>query len=149
MTDQVTGEQLYNEVCEAAAKSGRRLASFVAPLFNGNSWKIEQMRIAHAPTQITIDRVRALIAGEPLPPTRADAYVRDERAMGLSRAEAEARGIPPSQRSILEGGTLERQAAAKERTAWLLEVSERAKTTRRPGQTIADRARELRQEIHA
>jgi hypothetical protein len=69
----VTGEQLYDELCRAAGAAGKSLSALVAPLFNGSSWKIEQIRIAQAPKPQTIARVRALIAGEPLPEGYASA----------------------------------------------------------------------------
>ena len=146
---QTTGEQLYEELCTAAARSGKSLAAFVGPLFKGASWKIEQMRIARAPTRQTIARVRALIAGEPLPPTRAGRYDRDPRAFGLSRLEAEEMGPPRSLRSINEGRSLE---AALERSAAIdraRQLTELAHETRRPGQTLHDRVRELKRELAA
>ena len=139
-----TGEQLYNELCGAAAKAGRSLGSFAAPLFNGASWKIEQMRIAVKPTGLTVRRVRALIAGEPLP-EKVKGQV-DRRLQMMTRAEAEAAGIPPSGRSKYEQHLLEQQRASRDRLNWQMAISEEAKLTRRPGQTIADRVRELRQE---
>jgi hypothetical protein len=66
----VTGQQLYDELAAAANAAGVSLRHFVAPLFNEPSWKLEQLRIAKVPMPATIARVRALIAGEPLPPTR-------------------------------------------------------------------------------
>jgi hypothetical protein len=63
----VTGEQLHDQVRAAAQASGQSIKAFVRPLFGDSSWKLEQLRIAKTPTQSTIDRVRALIAGEPLP----------------------------------------------------------------------------------
>lgn len=147
--DLPTGEELYAELCSAAAKAGKSLAGFVAPLFNGNSWKIEQLRIARAPTTITIARVRALCAGAPLPPTRTGRYDRDPRAFGLSRAEAEASGIPPSGRSINERRSLEDQLSRKDAIERSRRLAEIAHLTRRPGQPLADRVRELRAEAAA
>lgn len=149
MTGVVTGEQLHRELCAAARARGVSPQQFARPLFNEPNWKLEQMRIAKRPTQLTIDRVRALIAGAPLPPTRAGQYVRDARAFGLSRFAAEEAGIPPSLRSSREAAglalTLERKAAV-ERARDLAEI---ARETRRPGQCLADRLRELRAEAVA
>jgi hypothetical protein len=137
---EVTGEQLYNELCTAAANAGQSLASFVEPLFNGASWKIEQMRIAKAPRPRTIERVRALVAGRPLP------AVRDRRAMGLTRIEAEAIGLPPSKRSIYEQYLLEERLKAKARLETIRYLSEEARLSRRPGQTLQERLLELQRE---
>jgi hypothetical protein len=142
MNEQPTGEVLYNEVCEAAAKAGKSLAAFVSPIFNGASWKIEQMRIAKKPTVSTIKRVRALVAGEPLPPRR---FHRDPRAAGLSRLEAEQRGFERSKRSVYEQHLLDGQLAAKARLERHRFLSEAARETRRPGQTLQERLLELQQ----
>lgn len=139
----VTGEQLHQELSDAAQAAGVPLYRFVAPLFNEPNWKLEQLRIAKRPTQSTIDRVSALISGEPIPPTRVGRYVRDPRAFGLSRADAEAAGIPPSARSTDEGHTLERVTSEKARIERLRHWTELAHRSRRPGQTLADRVREL------
>lgn len=146
MTDQVTGEQLFDELCAAATSAGVGVGTFAAPLFP-TSWKIEQMRIAHKPKAETVEQVRALIAGDYLPP-RSARYIRDERALGMTRVEAEAAGIPPSQRSMYEGHLLNRAAETKQRDAIMRDIGEQAHATRRPGQTLADRARELRREYH-
>lgn len=67
MKQDPTGEQLCDELRVAAHASGVSLARFCAPLFKGESWKIEQLRIARKPLRRTVERVRALIAGEPVP----------------------------------------------------------------------------------
>jgi hypothetical protein len=110
----VTGEQLHRELCEAASAAGVSVQKFARPLFSEPNWKLEQMRIAKHPTQLTIERVRALVAGRPIPPSRGQ-YVRDPRAIGLSRIEAEEAGIPPSARSVNERELLSQQAAFKAR----------------------------------
>jgi hypothetical protein len=143
----VTGEQLYQELCRAAGAAGKSLSGFVAPLFHGASWKIEQLRIARKPTASTVARVRALIAGDPLPPLLRGRYIRDERAFGLSRLAAEAAGIPPSRRSIDEASSLEEQLARRSRIELARDLAEVAHATRRPGQLLADRVRELRREV--
>jgi hypothetical protein len=142
-----SGEQLYNELCQAAAARGVSLASFCAPLFNGASWKIEQLRIAKAPKLATVARVRALIAGEPLPlATWSGRPPADPRHLTMTRAAAEAAGIPPSGRSQYERHLLDQQTAARARTDWQMALSEEARLSRKPGQTVADRFCELRRE---
>jgi hypothetical protein len=142
VTDPPTGEQLYNELCEAAGRVRKSLAAFAAPLFNGASWKIEQMRIAAKPTDLTVRRVRVLIAGEALP-EKGHVHPCHQR---MTRAKAEAAGIPPSGRSQYEQHLLEQQRKSRTSLDWQMAISEHAKLSRRPGQSIADRVRELRLE---
>jgi hypothetical protein len=144
----VTGEMLHEELRVAAAAAGVSLHKFARPLFSEPNWKLEQLRIAKHPTQLTIDRVRALVGGLPIPPSRGQ-YIRDPRAIGLSRAEAEDAGIPPSARSVNEHALLSQQAAAKARVELNRQLAELAHQTRRPGQCLADRVRELRRECLA
>src|SRR5438270_7100144 len=92
-TVSVTGEQLHEELRVAAAAARVSIQKFARPLFSEPNWKLEQLRIAKHPTQLTIERVRALVAGLPIPPPRGR-YIRDDRAIGLSRIEAEEAGIP-------------------------------------------------------
>jgi hypothetical protein len=147
----VTGEHLYAEIVEAAQRSGQPLKTFVRPLLGESSWKLEQIRIAKAPTQSTIDRVRALIEGKPLPPTaRVGNYRRgDFRHLAMTRVAAEAAGIPPSGRSKAERSDLARVTAEKARVELSRHLSDLARESRRPGQTLADRVRELRLEVAA
>lgn len=144
---EVTGEQLWHALSVAAAAAGMSIQKFSRPLFNEPNWKLEQLRIAKRPSRATIARVRAHIAGEPLPPTRAGHYVRDERAFGLSRVQAEAAGIPPSRRSVREGSLLEQQLATRRRMELRRDLADAARLSRRPGQVLADRVRELTAEV--
>lgn len=146
MMEAPSGEQLYLELCESAARAGVSLARFAAPLFNGASWKIEQMRIAAQPTDLTVRRVRALIAGEPLP-TRPRLV--DQGHQRMTRAQAADLGLPPSGRAQYEQHLLEQQHSARAHVDWQMAISEEAKLTRRSGQTIADRCREIRLEHRA
>jgi hypothetical protein len=143
----VTGEQLHAELTAAAARARVSLREFVEPLFNEPNWKLEQLRIAKCPTQSTIDRVRALVEGRPIPPTaRVGNYRRaDPRHLQMTRAEAEAAGIPPSGRCI----DLAQATAEKTRVELSRHLAELAHLSRRPGQTLADRVRELRLEAAA
>lgn len=133
----VTGEQLYQEICTAAARAGKSLAAFARPLFP-DTWKIEQLRIARYPTATTIARVRALIAGEPLPPP--------EKRLGLTRLDAEEAGMAPSRRSIREAASLSTALDRQTRLERARDLAEAARATRKPGQCVADRLREIRAE---
>ena len=149
----VTGEQLYQEICTAAAKAGQGLAPFARPLFGSGcsaSWKLEQLRIARYPQRHTIDRVRALVAGKPIPAGpvhRKGVY--DSDLQRMTRIERERRGLPPSRRAIKESALAEN---AQERRAQLeraRDLADLARETRRPGQTVHARLRELQQELEA
>lgn len=147
LPDTPTGEQLYDELCRAAGAAGRSLSAFAAPLF-ASSWKIEQLRIARRPKPETVARVRALCSGRLGAVTRKR-YFRDERAAGLSRLQAEALGIPPSMRSLREQRVLEAQAERRAGIEELRRLSEVAKATRKPGQPLGERLRELRRGVPA
>ena len=111
----VTGGQLHQDLTEAAAAAGVPLHR----LFDEPNSKLEQLRIAKRPTQSTIDRVRALIAGKPVPPpARAGNYIRDPRC-------------------------------EKDRIEDLRTLTGLAHVQRRPGQTIADCVREMRVAVHS
>jgi hypothetical protein len=79
----MTGEELFAELDAAAREAGVSITRFAAPIFPC-AHKIEQLRLAKKVRQGTIARVRALIAGEPVPPPNVK-YIRDPRAIGLSR----------------------------------------------------------------
>lgn len=143
---EVTGEMLHQELGAAARAAGVSIQKFSTPLFNEPNWKLEQLRIAKHPKPSTIARVRALVAGEPLPPPSGNQYCRDARAFGLSRIEAEKAGIPPSSRSINESRNLELQQQRRSAAEYARYLADVARETRRPGQTLADRVRELRAE---
>lgn len=108
----LTGELLYAEIVAAADRSGASVRAFVAPLFNGASWKLEQLRIAKKPTPDTVARVRALIAGEPLPAIRRAKRGHVHRATGAVRVEGElvpARDIIDQRRELAERAFAERR----------------------------------------
>jgi hypothetical protein len=97
-----TGPALVDALRAAAAKAGRPLYVFVQPLVTSNSSNfLAQLGRADRPLQITVDRVRALIAGEPIPPPRPSnfkgCYGRHERShsgeAAMSAAELERRKL--------------------------------------------------------
>lgn len=146
-----TGEQLYEELCAAAAAAGARVDVFAAPLFGSGyvTWKLEQLRIARRPLRRTVDRVRSLIAGVTIAPVscRRGEYAREYQQ--LTRAQADALGLPPSGRAIRDAKHIELQQRMRHRTELLRELTEQAHQDRRPGQTVADRVHELRVELGA
>ncbi|HEY8593286.1 MAG TPA: hypothetical protein VIL42_10555 [Sphingomicrobium sp.] len=99
----VDGQKLYDELVAAAAAAGMGLKRFAQPLWNQDSgWKLEQLRIAKRPQAATIARVRALIAGDPLPPPH-NAPSADRDDDGLRR---------PDSRSNLEAVNRDRAKVA-------------------------------------
>jgi hypothetical protein len=145
----VTGQHLWDEIRQAAARAGMSMQRFSAPLFNEPNWKLEQLRIAKRPKPSTIARVRALIAGEPIPPPSGNQYCAARRPLGLTRTAAEQAGFPPSGRSVAENRNLAQALERKARVDHARDLSELARATRRPGQCLADRLRELRMEMAA
>jgi len=126
----MTGQDLYDDLQRAAHAAGTTLNKFAAPLFaeGQTAWKLEQLRIAHNPMPHTIARVRALIAGEPLPEARTSPIkgktirTRDERPSGSSETR-------------LSGDVI----AARRN------LTDQARTERLPGETLAAAVRRLQQ----
>lgn len=147
---QITGEDLYQELQAAALRAGMSLTGFAAPIFT-DSWKIEQLRIAQRPKPVTIERVRALIEGRPIPgktrPSGADRLLPGHKSM--TRLQAEAMGLPRSGRSVAEEHALAIAKRRKLHEETMRELSHVARETRRPGQPLGDRLRELRRELVA
>lgn len=146
----MTGEDLYQELCGGAERAGISLRAFVSPIYS-NSWKTEQLRIAERPTQLTIERVMALVQGRPIPgktyQPNADRLLPGHKS--LSRLRAEAMGLPPSGRSILERRSLEIAQQRRQHEDTMRALSDMARDTRRPGQSLHERLRELRRELAA
>jgi hypothetical protein len=96
-----TGQDLYDELQRAARAAGTSLNKFAAPLFAEGQvpWKLEQLRIAKCPMPHTLARVRALIAGEPLPEARPSPIkgktirARYERPSGASESRLSSEAI--------------------------------------------------------
>lgn len=142
----VSGEQLYAEICAAAARAGVGLQKFTRPLWGGadSSWKIEQLRMAKFPQRHTIERVRALVAGEPLPPAPSRKRgVYDHGLQRMSRVDRAEQGLPPSQRQIREDELAAIAVSRAEQVERRRRVAEIAHVQRRPGQTLADCVREI------
>lgn len=62
-----TGEDIAAALRAAAVQNGVPLYHFLRPITADPSKWLAQVRIARAPKSSTKDRVRALIAGEPIP----------------------------------------------------------------------------------
>jgi hypothetical protein len=138
----MTGAELHSLLELSARNAGVGLRKFVAPLANHPETFLDQLKIAANPKPRTIERITALLEGRPIPPGQGVPV----GVVTCTRAEREARGLPPSGRMIRDEKSLsavEKQKAWVEHTRHLTEL---AHQTRRPGQAIADRVRELRLE---
>jgi hypothetical protein len=138
----MTGLELHDLLARSACAAGVRLYKFVAPLANHPETFLSQLKQAQKPKPLTIERISALIEGRPIPagqPVPAGVAT-------CTRAEREERGLPPSGRMERETSSLAHIRAQKAWVAHTRSLTELAHQTRRPGQTIADRVRELRLE---
>jgi hypothetical protein len=120
--ERITGEKLYQELFEAASRSGEGILDFSYALFSGDpKWKLEQLRMAKQPKAVTIVRVRALIAGEPLPETAQGETVPQQFAR---RSEREALGLPPSGREQRENIALSAVARDRAKVEHLRDIND-------------------------
>jgi hypothetical protein len=99
-----TGNDLVDAVEAAARRAGVPLHTFIQPLCN-DVGKLQQMRVAIRPYARTIERVRALIAGEAVPPAMRERPPTVPQQF-VRRSEREAAGLPPSERELRETDTL-------------------------------------------
>lgn len=124
--EEPTGVELAEELRAAAASAGVSIYAFVTPLATSNASSfLANLSTAQHPKPLTIARVRALCAGEPLPEARPSTF---EKRFGLTR-----HAVPEPRDS---GG---------QRTA-LIELGERAAARRLPGETLAASLKRLEQD---
>jgi hypothetical protein len=136
----MTGLELHDLLERSARNAGVALTRFVMPLANYPDTFLSQLKQAKNPKPRTIQRVTALLEGRPIPAGQG----MPAGVVTCTRAQREARGLPPSQRMIRDDKSLSAVAKAKawvEHTRYLTEL---AHQTRSPGQSVADRVRELR-----
>jgi hypothetical protein len=138
----MTGAELHSLLELSARSAGVSLRKFVAPLSNYPETFLSQLKQAQDPKPRTIERITALLEGRPIPPGQAV----PAGVVTCTRAEREARGLPPSQRMIRDDKSLAHVRAQKEWVEHTRQLTEIAHQTRRPGQSVADRVRELRLE---
>lgn len=138
----MTGLDLYDELARAARAAGVGVSRFIRPLSSNPDTWLSQLKVAQNPTSRTIERVRALIEGRPIPPNqRAAADV-----VYCRPSVREQLGLPASGRMLREEASLSLTLQTKEAVELNRRLTELAHASRRPGQTVADRVRELRQE---
>ncbi len=136
----MTGLDLYQELVEGARAAGTGVRAFVAPLSNNPATFLDQLKQAKKPKARTRERVRALLEGRPIPPGQPPV----QGVVTCTRAEREARGLPASQRMLRDQASLSHTAASRAAVDLARRLAEMAHASRRPGQTVADRVRELR-----
>jgi hypothetical protein len=131
----MTGAELHSLLELSASKAGVGLRKFVAPLTNHSETFLSQLKQAQKPKPRTIERISALLDGRPIPAGQGV----PAGVVYCTRAEREARGLPPSHRMKLETSSLAAAKAAKAAVELSRRLTEQAHASRRPGQTIADR----------
>lgn len=120
--DQPSGQDLVDALRAAAAKRRVTLKGFVAPLVTSSADNfLGQLGRASRPTQLTIDRVRALIEGKPIPPARPSPI--KGRSLGGGGVNRITDGDVRLRADEIEGKRLLAEAAA---------------AARRPGETLQD-----------
>lgn len=151
-TPELTGEKLYEEMVAAATAAGKSVEAFAEGLYDRRQvgWKLEQLRISRFPQRHTIERVRALCAGEPIPeiPDRKKGTY-DPRLQRTKRADREALGLPASRREIMEAELARKANERRARIEHTRHLTSLAHQSRRPGQTLHARLCELQREFAA
>jgi hypothetical protein len=120
-----SGGELIEELRAAAAALGVSLKTFVAPLVTSTASNfISCLSRSRTPMALTIARVRACCAGEPLPDARPSEWGEPRGVKHMQVTDSEAR-IP--------GAEIDRRRM----------LAERAHAERRPGESLAAAVRRL------
>jgi hypothetical protein len=131
----VSGKQLADELREAAAAKGVTIRSLIAPLCQVPKGYLACLERSKRPHPATVARVRALIAGKPLPPPPPSGF--------------QSRSGGPSPNKQKADATRAEISAENNRLQQQLQLTDEARETRKPGQTLADRIREIRDRLEA
>ncbi len=101
MTDgggRATGADVVAALKAAAAERGMPVAKFVEPLTSSPTSWLQELQHATSPREVTLARVRALLAGEPIPGRqkyeRTGAYEGRTGSRGIVRAPAPPSSVP-------------------------------------------------------
>ena len=141
-----TGEQLYQELVAEARRRQVGVVRLARQLWPyGPNWKLEQMRIAARPKPATVERIRSVIAGEPVERDFEGAI--DEPVLTITRDERAAQGLPPSRRQIYEERSLRRLAEAKAALQRRIALSRLAHERKLPGETLQAATARLEQSL--
>lgn len=136
--DTASGSDLALALRLAARVRGQSITDLLLPVTRWPQTWLSQLEKAKRPKRKTVERVKALLGGETLPP-------REERQaypnQNVRRVDREAAGLPPSARELAEMGALRRQREEREAEDERAEAAERAKSSRRPGESLADAVR--------
>lgn len=131
-----TGAELVAEIEKAAHAAGVSPTEFARPLSGMTNNFLAQLRIAKRPLASTIARVRALVAGEPVPAGRGGL----PGVVTCRRAEREALGLGPSKRELRETGNLDRHARDRAKLEGLRDIAEtRAEAHERGVREVVER----------
>lgn len=119
---QPTGSDLIHQLWLAASARGVTLGEFARPLSSQPAKFLKQLRAARNPGPLTIERIRALIAGEDLPPPAS-------RAFG--------------------GATKPAAEQVRDDLDWRRAIAEAAAERRLPGETLYSAVYRLERELRA
>lgn len=136
--DNASGQDLADALRAAAKARGESVTDMLLPITRWPQTWLSQLEKARRPKTKTIERVRAILAGEMLPP-RAERTACPQQL--VRRVDREAAGLKPSGRELAEMDALRRQREAREAEAGAHDAAERAKTSRLPGETLAEAVR--------
>lgn len=136
LPDSPNGEHLADALQREARRRGVSLTRLVAPLWGKDrQYRVETLRGVRRPNQETIARIRALIAGQPLPARPPRKAHPNQNVRRVDREEA---GLPPSKREIAESEKIARDAGQREREEVAKLAAHRARSSRLPGETLAE-----------
>lgn len=131
LSEEPTGAELANAIRAEAERLGVSISSLAAMLRPNNPNKfIEQLELSQKPTASTVARIRALLAGEPLPP------LPDPRRRGTNST---ASTIAAAERQCAQRVVQDRQ----KRDGF------RAHEVRRPGESLANASVRLGDRLRA
>lgn len=129
-----TGQELVDELRRAAERKGMMIGVFIAPIAGNARSFLHALRNARRPKPDTVERVRALISGQPIPG-------------GLTRGMDFAGGTPGTINNMTSAYSLQRTLQAKARVEARRRLTEQAFIARKPGETLASAVRRVEQEM--
>lgn len=102
----ITGEQLATQIRTRAAQLGVPLVEFIRPISRNSSNWINQLAAAGRPKPHTIDRVRALLQGQPVarpPASKPPRPPHGERSFNVVKLVADENPLPAIDRDPCMG----------------------------------------------
>jgi hypothetical protein len=138
-----TGAEWEELIRREAMRRGIPLSQWLAPFTPHVGTWLDQLKQAKRPRPRTIERIKALLADEPVEPPVRNVAGPLATARREDRASA---GLPPSGRAIRDARALDLCAEQREREETARQAAERGQALRQPGETLAEAvAREARE----